>query len=214
MANQPPLLHEELSDEAVSNAVQDALDRIDLYPYTAEDLEGISLRVEPEVDLVTFSIVNAGPLSRADVNAIAARLRSDHEPPIEYLRFEQSDMAGFRRCQIIWDALPDAPCLKVFSATSCNFYEEETVCLLFERLSRCYNIQDVYFRDVGQHLPESTSQLSRSIGRLLQSRSDSLRLLSLACNEHVDVDLNLADGLRSMTNRGNLLHFNLWMNGL
>ena len=205
---------QEEDEPFVSPAVQDAIDRIDLIPYTAEDLEGISPRVEPEVDLVTFSIVNAGPLRQVDVDAIATRLRSDHEPPVEYLRIEQSDMAGFSICQTIWDALPDAPALKVFSATSCNFYEEETVCNLFEKLSECDTIQDVYFRDVGQYLPESTVQLSQSIARLLRRKSETLRLISLACNEHVEIDLDLEQGLRSMQHRQNLQHFNMWMNAL
>lgn len=198
----------------VSPAVEDALDRIDLITYMAEDLEGISQRVEPQVDLVTLSLVNAGPLRRIDVAAIAARLRSNHEPPIEYLRIEQCDMAGFQHCQVLWQALPDAPALKVFSATSCNFYEEGTVCELFEKLSQCRRIQDVYFRDVGQYLPENTAMLSSSVGRLLQRRHDTLRLISLACNEHVDIDLDLERGLCSMEIRRNLQHVNLWMNAL
>ena len=198
----------------VSPAVEEALDGIDLIPYMAEDLEGISQRDEPQVDLVTLSLVNAGPLRRIDVAAIAARLRSNHEPPIEHLRIEQCDMAGFQHCQVLWQALPDAPALKVFSATSCNFYEEETVCELFEKLSQCRRIQDVYFRDVGQHLPENTPMLSSSVGRLLQRRHDTLRLISLACNEHVDIDLDLGRGLCTMENRQNLKHVNLWMDAL
>lgn len=212
---QQRLLQEEgAQPQELAPAIEEALDRVDLVSYMAEDLEGISQRIEPEVDLVTLSIVNAGPLRRMDVDAIAARLRSDHEPPIEYLRIEQSDMAGFHHCQVLWDALPDAPALKVFSATSCNFYEEETVCELFEKLSQCRRIQDVYFRDVGQYLPENTASLSSSIGRLLQRRSDTLRLVSLACNEHVDIDLDLERGLKAMEHRRNLQHFNLWMNAL
>jgi len=198
----------------VSPAVQDAIDRIDVTPYTAEDLEGISTRVEPEVDMVTFSIVDAGPLRQIDADTIAARLRSDHEPPVQLLRIEQSDLAGLTICQTIWDALPHAPALKVFSATSCNFYEEETVCNLFEKLSQCEKIQDVYFRDVGQWLPESTPRLSRSIAQLLNRKSNTIRLLSLACNEHVEIDLDLEQGLRSMQHRQNLQHFNMWMNAL
>jgi len=202
------------STTTVSPAVQDAIDRIDLIPYAAEDLEGISPRVEPEVELVSFSIVDAGPLRQVDADAIAARLRSDHEPPVELFRIEQSDLPGFSICQTIWDALPNASALKVFGATSCNFYEEETVCNLFEKLSQCEAIQDVYFRDVGQWLPESTAQLSRSIARFLRRKSDTLRLLSLACNEHVEIDLDLEQGLRSMQHRQNLQHFNMWMNAL
>ena len=213
---QPEMVpHAQAPPPLLSPAIVEALDRIDLLPYTAEDLEGVSSRVEPQVDLVTLSIVNAGPLQLADVHALAERLRSDSEPPIEYLRLEQSDMAGgLALCQVLWQALPEAPALKVFSATSCNFYEEETVCDLFEQLSHCRRIQDVYFRDVGQYLPETTTQLSSSIGRLLQRRYDTLRLLSLACNEHVDIDLDLERGLLAMQNRRNLRHFNLWMNAL
>ena len=198
----------------ISPAIVEALDRIDLIPYTAEDLEGISQRIEPVVDLVTLSIVNAGPLRTVDVQALATRLQSDTEPPIEYLRMEQCDMAAGALVRVLWNALPEAPALKVFSATSCNFYEEETVCALFDTLSVCGRIQDVYFRDVGQYLPESTAALSASIGRLLQRKYDTLRLLSLACNEHVDIDLDLERGLRSMENRRNLRHVNLWMNSL
>lgn len=201
-------------NDRVSPPVLDALEQVDLIPYSAEDLEGISRSVEPEVDLVTFSIVNAGPLTQADAATIAARLRSDHEPPVEYLRIEQCDMAGFQNCQAVWDAIPDAAGLKVFSATSCNFHEEETVCYLFEKLSVSPTIQDIYFRDVGRFLPESTTQLSSAIGRLFRRRSDSLRLISLACNEHVDIDLHLESGLRSMPNKHNLQHLNLWMNAL
>lgn len=213
----PPVVEEEepvQSATGVSPAVQEALDRIDIVEYTAEDLEGISSPVEPEVDLVTLSLVDAGPLSQRDVDTIAARLRSDTEPPVEYVRIEQSNMAGTHICQTIWDALSDAPVLKVFSATSCSFYEEETVVHLFDKLGQCDSIQDVYFRDVGQYLPESTVQLSRSIARFLKCKSESLRLLSLACNEHVEIDLDLEQGLRSMPHRSNLQHFNMWMNSL